>query len=266
MKFRAQGATNVGRVKKTNQDSYLIKIADTPLGQVALVCVCDGMGGLAKGELASAEVVRAMGKWFEEKLPVLIDTMGSSVEGFESTVEGQWLGLVQDLNIKIMRYGTADKINLGTTVTAMLFMGARYSILNVGDTRAYEITKDSETQLTRDQTFVAQEIEAGRMTVEEAKVHPQRNVLLQCVGSSREVVPEVVHGTLNKDATYLICSDGFRHVLEPGELSDTFNKLELASAWVNNTISEVINSAIEVVMERREKDNITAVLLEAVES
>ena len=125
MKFRAQGATNVGRVKKTNQDSYLIKVADTPLGQVALVCVCDGMGGLAKGELASAEVVRAMGKWFEEKLPVLIDTMGSSVEGFESTVEGQWLGLVQDLNIKIMRYGTADKINLGTTVTAMLFMGAR---------------------------------------------------------------------------------------------------------------------------------------------
>ena len=75
MKFRSAGATNVGTTKKTNQDSYLIKIAETELGDVALIAVCDGMGGLAKGELASAEVIHALSDWFENKLPILLETL-----------------------------------------------------------------------------------------------------------------------------------------------------------------------------------------------
>ncbi len=271
MKFRSAGATNIGTTKKTNQDSYLIKIAETDLGDVALIAVCDGMGGLAKGELASAEVVHALSAWFENKLPILLETLSSSVEGLEASVEGQWSGLVQDLNIEIMRYGTAEQINLGTTLTAMLFVGGRYSILHVGDSRAYEITEGSATQLTKDQTYVAQEIAAGRMTPEEAKVHPQRNVLLQCVGSSVEVVPEIKHGFLNKQATYLVCSDGFRHVLEGGELCDTFRRAQLDPIWGEGgetnqaDVEAAITDAIEVVMSRGEQDNITAVILEQFE-
>ncbi len=269
MKFRGAGATNVGTTKKTNQDSYLIKVAETEMGDVALVAVCDGMGGLAKGELASAEVVRSLSKWFENKLPILLETLATSVEGLESSVKGQWSGLVQDLNIEIMRFGTTDQINLGTTLTAMLFVGGRYSILHVGDSRAYEITESEVTQLTNDQTYVAQEIAAGRMTEEEARVHPRRNVLLQCIGSSVEVVPEITHGTLNKEATYLVCSDGFRHVLEEGELAGTFNKKELKNLWKNKDgksekkVSKKIEDVIEEVMKRGEQDNITAVVLES---
>ena len=269
MKFRGAGATNIGTTKKTNQDSYLIKIAETEIGEVALVAVCDGMGGLAKGELASAEVVRALSNWFERKFPILLDTLSNSVEGLEASVEGQWSGLVQDLNIEIMRFGTADQINLGTTMTAMLFVGGRYSILHVGDSRAYEITENEVAQLTNDQTYVAQEIAAGRMTEEEAKVHPRRNVLLQCVGSSVEVVPEIMHGTLDKNAVYLVCSDGFRHVLEEDELAGTFNKAELKGLWKNKSgkrekkVSEKIEGVIEEVMKRGEQDNITAVVLES---
>ena len=268
MKFKSAGATNVGTRKKTNQDSYLIKIADTDMGQVALVAVCDGMGGLAKGELASAEVVRAFSDWFDKKLPILLETLSSSVEGLEASVEGQWSGLVQDLNIKIMRFGTRDQINLGTTLTAMLFIGGRYSIVHVGDSRAYEITADDAKQLTSDQTYVAQEIAAGRMTAEEAKVHPQRNVLLQCVGSSVEVVPEIKHGILNKKATYLVCSDGFRHVLETDELCETFAQEKLADAWENEgaEVMATISDEIEEVMSRGEQDNITAVVLQPFEA
>ena len=262
MKFRSAGATNVGTTKKTNQDSYLVKVAETELGDVALIAVCDGMGGLAKGELASAEVVHALSNWFENKLPILLETLSSSVEGLESSVEGQWGGLVQDLNIAIMRYGTSEQINLGTTLTAMLFVGGRYSILHVGDSRAYEITADEAKQLTTDQTYVAQEIEAGRMTEEEAKVHPQRNVLLQCVGSSVEVVPEIKHGFLNKRATYLVCSDGFRHVLNESELCDTFKKQSLEPLWSKDGVQGEISQTIETVMKRGEQDNITAVVLE----
>lgn len=268
MKFRCAGATNVGTKKKTNQDSYLIKIAETRLGDVALIAVCDGMGGLSKGELASAAVARAFSDWFDKKLPILLETLSTSVEGLEASVEGQWSGLVQDLNIEIMRHGTKGKINLGTTLTAMLFFGARYSIVHVGDSRAYEITEDAAKQLTNDQTFVAQEIKSGKMTEEEAKVHPDRNVLLQCVGSSVEVVPEIVHGTLNKNATYLVCSDGFRHELDAQEIRDTFKKSETDELWDGRDGAQVevaIEDAIEDVMKRGEQDNITAVLLEAFE-
>lgn len=268
MKFRCAGATNVGTKKKTNQDSCLIKVAETRVGDVALVAVCDGMGGLSKGELASATVARAFSDWFEKKLPILLETLSTSVEGLEASVEGQWSGLVQDLNIEIMRHGTKDKINLGTTLTAMLFVGGRYSIVHVGDSRAYEITADEAKQLTHDQTFVAQEIESGKMTEEEAKVHPDRNVLLQCVGSSVEVVPEIIHGTLNKQATYLVCSDGFRHELSPQEICDTFKKSVTEDLWDGRDgaqVSACIDDAIEEVMKRGEQDNITAVLLETFE-
>lgn len=268
MKFRAVGATNVGTTKQTNQDSYLIKIAETELGDVALIAVCDGMGGLSKGELASAAVVRALSKWFEEKLPVLLETLSASVEGLEASVKGQWSGLVQDLNVEIMRYGAKSQISLGTTLTAMLFVGARYSVLHVGDSRAYEITESQATQLTTDQTFVAQEIEAGRMTEVEAKEHPQRNVLLQCVGSSPEVVPEIKHGMLDKDSTYLLCSDGFRHFLTSVDMHDRFEKSKLDALWDEKETCEVkkaIDSAIESVMQSGEKDNITAVVLSAFE-
>ena len=269
MLFEGAGCTNVGRVKETNQDSYAIKVADTNLGDVALVAVADGMGGLEKGELASATVVRTLSDWFDEKLPLSLEAMESSVGGFEQFVEGQWNGLVQELNLKIMRHGMHARMNLGTTLTALLAIGGRYSIVHVGDSRAYEITDDAITQLTEDQTFVKREMDAGRMTAEEALVHPQRNVLLQCLGSSKEVVPSIVHGNLRRGATYLLCSDGFRHVLTDEELrlslSPTALEAAVAAAGAGQPREGAYRAALErltkLVMDRKERDNITAVVL-----
>ena len=289
MRFEGAGCTDVGRVKETNQDSYLVKIAETDLGDVALVAVADGMGGLAKGELASATAIRTLSEWFEQKLPPSLEAMDTSVSGFERFVEGQWNGLVQDLNLEIMRYGMRDKINLGTTLTAMLAIGARYSIVHVGDSRAYEIAGNSVTQLTEDQTFVRREIDAGRMTPEEALTHPQRNVLLQCLGASKEVTPEIIHGNLKREATYLLCSDGFRHVLTDEDLRG----LSLAAirahvagdattgpaaagvaaaapsaaapatgmTEIESKAAHLLADMTKLVMDRKERDNITAVVL-----
>ncbi len=270
MRFMATGCTDVGRIKETNQDSYLIKIAQTDFGDVALVAVADGMGGLAKGELASATVVRRLSEWFDTKLPQSLEAMGSSVDGFEQFVEGQWNGLIQDLNLAIMRHGKAGHMNLGTTLTAMLCIGARYSIVHVGDSRAYEITPGGVAQLTEDQTFVKREVDAGRMTPEEALVHPQRNVLLQCIGSSKEVKPAIAHGTLKRGTSYLLCSDGFRHVLTNEELRDFLNPERLnwsaeGDPSVDAAPGNVLRRTINLVMSRKENDNITAVLLQTME-
>ena len=291
MIFQVSGFSHVGKLKDANQDSFIAEVAQTPLGDVGLIAVADGMGGLSDGEVASATVMRRLSEWFEERLPMLLETMGSSVEGFEQAVEGQWNGLVQDWNLEILRYGASRSMNLGTTITAFLAFGARFSILHVGDSRAYEISDAGVRQLTEDQTFIKREIDAGRVAPEEAATHPQRNVLLQCIGSSKEVRPQVVHGALRKDAVYMVCSDGFRHELSEEELrSELSPSNAMAFDWeapseeelrrlcdarlqidspdeaadaLEGTVAGVLADLMGLVMSRDERDNITAVLLHA---
>ena len=112
MLFEGAGYSNVGRTRESNQDSYLIKVASPPVGDVALVAVADGMGGLECGELASAAVINMLSDWFDNKLPVALEAMESSVGGFENFVDGQWGGLVQDMNMALIRYGMAEHMNL----------------------------------------------------------------------------------------------------------------------------------------------------------
>lgn len=289
MRFEGAGYSNVGISRESNQDSFVIKVASTPLGDVALVAVADGMGGLEHGELASAAVIRMLSQWFDTKLPVALEAMENSVGGFEHFVDGQWSGLVQDMNMDLIRHGMSERMNIGTTLTAMLAIGGRYSLVHVGDTRAYEITATETHQLTVDQTFVNREIKAGRLTPEEALTHPRRNVLLQCLGSTKEVVPDIVHGNLDCDAIYLLCSDGFRHVLTdtelrrllgPDALSDEAWEIERArSGFKSATSAELADEeaagfpagsptaalaqAGQLVMARKEQDNLTAVVLRA---
>ena len=271
MLFKLAGYSDKGAVKASNQDSFLIKVANTSLGDVALAVVADGMGGLSKGELASAQAIRAVGKWFDDKMPSYLNTMGSSVAGLEKLVEAQLNGLVQELNLSILQYGKQNRINLGTTFTAFLCVGSRYSIAHVGDSRVYEITQDAVVQLTEDQTLVQRELSAGRITPKEAKNHPQANVLLQCVGATKEVDPQVKSGFLRKDATYLLCSDGFRHQITEEELIRDFAPISLAGCWQTGAgdagairyaaVEERIRESVLRVEERGEKDNITAVVL-----
>lgn len=95
-------------------------------------------------------------------------------------------------------------IMLGTTVSAILMMNDSFYIVHVGDSRVYEL-KEGLRILTKDQTFVAREIAAGRMTPEEAKVDPRRSVLLQCVGASATVKPDFLKGELRRNAVYFVC-------------------------------------------------------------
>ena len=271
MRLEAAGYTNIGDTRQMNQDSYAIKVASTEIGDVAMVVVADGMGGLTAGELASATAVREFSRWFDEKLPMSLETMRNSVGGFERYVEGQWRGLAQEINLKVMRHGMHTQTSLGTTLTVMLAVGARYSIAHVGDSRAYEITDEGTRQLTTDQTWVQQQYEAGLMSAEEARVHSRRNVLLQCLGASREVDPQVIHGNLRSGATYLLCSDGLGHELTSAELAGWLAPRALEGAcYVEGDFEDSFDQAAAIglldgmakcAISRGEHDNITAVML-----
>lgn len=253
MKILTTAYTDIGTTKQVNQDALLILQAESErYGDVLLAAVCDGMGGLEKGELASAEMTRAMNAWFREQLPVLL------AEGFDfARLQQSWGRLVRDVAVRIAEYGDLQHISLGTTLTALLLLDTSYFIVNVGDSRAY-LLSDRLYQLTRDHTVVQREIDLGRLTPAEALSDPRRNVLLQCIGASESVTPEFFSGTAEPRSVFLLCSDGFRHLITVEEL---YTLLNYRAGKKESSMQEKLRQATEIVKARGETDNITSVLV-----
>lgn len=252
MNFIVSARTDIGLTKNTNQDSLSIRVANTPQGRIAFAVLCDGMGGLDKGEVASASVIRAFDRWFCNDLPALCY---SPLD--DSTIRSQWNNIITEQNNTIKAYGARQGVKLGTTVVAMLITQNRYYILNVGDSRAYEIG-DYVKQLTNDQTFVAREVALGNMTEEQAMVDERRSVLLQCVGASDEVYPDMFYGDTNSNAAYMLCSDGFRHEITVDEIFEKLNPNVLLDEQSMNANSDAL---IELNKARAERDNISVALI-----
>ena len=249
MEYTATYNTDIGIRKSTNQDSVALRIVDTPNGQVAFAIVCDGMGGLAKGELASKEVIESFCRWFDEEF------LAQIIEGSFSALRlrDDWNSIIQTENRLLGIYGSDNNIMLGTTVSAILMYKDEFFIVHVGDSRVYELVSGVRI-LTKDQTFVAREIAAGRMTPEEAQVDPRRSVLLQCVGASATVVPDFLKGKIQKNSVYLVCSDGFRHQISEEEI------MEKLGPKASKTVEEMKYGCVyltELVKNRKETDNIT---------
>ncbi len=254
MDFTIWASTDVGIHKKTNQDSISLTVAETPNGKCCFAVVCDGMGGLADGEVASGTVIKEFRRWFEESFPVILADGGS----IEDEVTTEWDVLCSRLNETIQSDGKARGIRLGTTITALLLYRGKYIVMNVGDTRAYEITQDGIRQITEDQTFVSREVKEGRMTPEQALVDERRNILLQCIGASQAVYPDMYFGEIQNESVYMLCVDGFRHEISPEELAYYFSPLLL------HTKEDMKKSCDYLISEnkrRLEQDNITVGLV-----
>lgn len=260
--YLAAAQTDIGLVKQVNQDSLTVKVIDTELGEVVLAVICDGMGGLAKGELASAIVVRAFEKWFWEELPQKLRRLNANM------LRDDWERVIRSCNTKIKEYGSQ---NMGTTLTSMLLFAGSYYIIHVGDCRAYELT-DEIFQLTQDQTFVAREVALGRMTREQARTDSRRNVLLQCIGVKEYVEPEFISGKIVSGACYLLCSDGFRHEVSRKEMLAAVEE----KAWeplqkqksqdaIMSGMNEALDELIATNKNRGERDNISAILIQTME-
>jgi len=250
MNFLVAASTDIGMTKDTNQDSFSVRVLSTSLGAMVFAVMCDGMGGLDKGEVASSTVVHAFNAWAENSLPHLC--VG---EIADADIRRDWEEIVTTYNEKIKLYGKQTATKLGTTVTAMLITQDRYYIVNVGDTRAYEIDTAVRV-LTKDQTVVARDIEAGYITEEQAATDPRRSVLLQCIGASETVYPDLFFGDARKDAVYMLCSDGFRHEISEEEIYAFLNANVMRSA---EGMKANIDQLIEINKQRQERDNISVI-------
>lgn len=244
--------TDVGILKEINQDSCLVKEAVTSNGTILFAAICDGMGGLKNGEVASACVIEGINDWFEHNLAVL------AYDGFSVGAVKQSLNrMIFTADEKIKKFGKR-KGACGTTLSGVLLAGERYLTVNVGDSRVYRIDSDGPHQLTHDQTLAQQRADEGKITQQEAMTDPGQSVLLQCIGWGGEVVPAYTEGTYEPDTIFFLCSDGYRHRLSAEELGNLFSPAKMTTESI---MKKALRTGAETVKHRKEKDNITAILL-----
>ncbi|WP_318707991.1 PP2C family protein-serine/threonine phosphatase [Candidatus Acetatifactor stercoripullorum] len=251
MEFIHSFCSHPGAVKEKNQDSLLIERGRIGETSFYLYVVCDGMGGLDKGEVASAELIRAFSEWFREELTQIWQEKPYQYR--DGAIEVSLKQLLERENRKIAAYGRARGIHMGSTVSAFLSAGDYYYIVHIGDSRIYEIG-GGFSQLTDDHTLVAREVQEGRLGPREAETDSRRNVLLQCVGASEVIEPQFRMGSVGTDTVYLLCSDGFRHTLTEEEIFQCFQPGRITTA---QQIGDICRELTQLAMDRGEEDNIT---------
>lgn len=257
MRYLLAYYTDKGKIKSVNQDSLLVVQANYEGDNVVLAVVCDGIGGLERGEWASANVTNSFARWFQKEMQGLVVQ-----EEFEDALYDSWEILLQKAHLRIKEYGRVRNIQLGTTVTAMLFWHENYYIAHIGDCRIYEI-RNQIILLTKDQVQEGLRIKNHTDGIERKRVNTEKHVLLQGVGASKVIRPTYYSGKAKENAVYLLCTDGFRNRVSSQELHEAFKPEKL----VNEKIMAQRGKRItEIVMDRGEKDNISVLLVRTVQN
>ena len=252
MRVKACICTDIGNTRDINQDSALIKVANTKNhGRISLIAVCDGMGGLSKGEVASCKAIRTLESWFHEELSMLQNLTENELW---DAVESSFDRMIRRINGDLKRYGKHRNLHLGTTLTAFLQIGNKYISVNIGDSRIYAVRAKEVERLTKDQSLVQDKIDKGLITESEALSGDEKSVLLQCLGTSHVPMPEIRKGVLKDNTTIIACSDGFWRTLETEEIR---KKLCPQMCLTDEDMLNHCKKLVEKVKSRDEEDNIT---------
>ncbi|SFR97560.1 PP2C family protein-serine/threonine phosphatase [Anaeromicropila populeti] len=240
--------TDAGIERTLNEDNYLVNVVDTSYGEVCLAIVCDGVGGLSHGDKASSYVVTKMDRWFRSYIKKDID-FTTLVHDVNTEIE--------NINFELIQMGFEARKNLGTTISAILFIDGNYYTFHIGDTRIYKYA-DGLRYLTFDHTVLGAKIMNGQITEEEARKSKEKNVLLQCVGVTKNLEIHNTNGTYDSEDVFLLCSDGQYNQLNDGEIEDV---LEAMIDFSQEEMQETALELIESVKYRGERDNITSIFI-----
>jgi protein phosphatase len=242
--MNAFGITHRGAVRNENQDRFRYSLMGG--GELLTAVLCDGMGGAQAGSGAST---------------IASDTFMSHAANSldeSSTPSDMHMILTEAVNyanIKVYDRAFADFscMGMGSTLVGMLINGKRASVVNVGDSRAYLISRRSRriVQITRDHSLVEELLEYGAITQEEARVHPQKNIITRALGAEAEVEADYYPFTLKAGGILLLCSDGLSNTVSDDEL--------LAFAEENPDPETLCRKLMDCTLERGAKDNVTVV-------
>ncbi len=232
--------TDIGKKRKVNQD--YIYTQESPIGNLPNVfIVADGMGGHNAGDYASKATVETIVSEIEssfEKNPVLI--FGKAIE-------------IANEQIRKKAREEVDLEGMGTTVVAATCMGKYLQVANVGDSRLYIVNKEIK-QITRDHSLVEEMVRMGGLGREEARNHPDKNIITRAVGAGDTVEPDFFTVELEEGDIVLMCSDGLTNMLDDEEI-----RMILSGA---RDIVEKAYLLVEAANENGGKDNISVILIE----
>lgn len=233
--------THIGQRRETNQD-YMYT-SETAVGNLPnLFLVADGMGGHAAGDFASRFTVEKIVEYIEQstrKEPVAVMR--------EAVLYANRLLLEEAL-------ADAGKSGMGTTIVAATCDGGRLCTANVGDSRLYVINNEKITQITRDHSLVEEMVRMGEMDKEDAKAHPDKNIITRAIGVLPEVSVDFFETALEPGDTILMCSDGLTNMVEDADIK----RIVLGQ----RDIVEKAERLVQTANENGGKDNITVVLVE----
>lgn len=250
--------TDMGTKELKNQDSACIKRAKTSIGMITMAIVCDGVNGMRQGELASTAIIEEFCTWFDRRLPVLleehiVDKEERLWKDIIRAVKADWKEKLENVHQSIHNYGEANGVAIGSTFTGILLFEEFCSmVMHVGDSRAYKIS-DCIERLTTDQTLAEREIERGNVTRSEAREHGMDNLLLQCVGASKHIKPDMTIDYFDSEAIYILCTDGFWRTVKEADLK----KISLYREIGQEGLEDYLKDLIEQLKIDGEEDNIT---------
>jgi serine/threonine protein phosphatase PrpC len=253
------GLSDVGLIRTNNEDSFLIA---TPTSDFAnpnpaefngvlpengtLFIVADGMGGAQAGEVASRLAVETVARNFVQALE-----KKASLD--QQTLISALTETIQEANQLIFQEGqkSSEFNGMGTTLTAATVFGTTILFAQLGDSRAYLARKGVISQMTKDQSLVAQMVAAGSLTPEEAKSHPQRNVILQALGIQSQVDVAISLAELRRGDQIVLCSDGLSGKVDAEEIKEFLERFEPKAAC---------QGLVRMARERGGEDNITVIV------
>ena len=245
MRLSAWPITDVGRVRSHNEDSYLVN------QDLGLYLIADGMGGHAGGAHASRTCVDVVARVVERGLQGLSDLPREVASAAVNDLLG---AAASEASARIFDHAQHEPTlhGMGTTLTGMLFHQDRGHIVHVGDSRCYQFRSGGARQLTNDHSWLAEQVQAGLLTEEEAAVSDLKHIITRSVGFEREVQADVITVNVSPGDAFLICSDGFCNYVELDEL---------ASRARRNNISDLPKACADLALERGGEDNITVVVI-----
>lgn len=207
------GKTDKGMVRKENQDAFYV--ADLP-NNAGFAVVCDGMGGANAGNIASKMAVDHISGYI---LNSYRDSMTS--DSIIKTLQSALLSA--NIEIYDAALSRPELKGMGTTAVAAIYKGNSAFICNIGDSRAYKINSEI-TQITRDHSIVQSLVESGELTAEEAKNHPNKNVITRALGTEKNVMPDCYEISMEEDDKLLICTDGLTNFLNNSSILSQFSE------------------------------------------
>ena len=242
------GGTDVGLVRKTNQDQYDYKV----LGELLCYAVlCDGMGGTDCGHVASQTATKFVAQALERDLKP-----GMS----ESSLKGVIMSAAAGANAMVFEAATQNPgcAGMGTTLVVAVVSRENVYISSVGDSRAYHLNDTGQQQLTKDHTVVQMLLDVGEISPEEAAEHPKRHLITRAVGVMPQVEADFIEHPFAPGDMLLLCSDGFYNCAGPENMAGPALLAHLRESVHDGSVDNLIELAKSV---GGGSDNITAVIV-----